>query len=315
MCSKVLVAQAVLPKTDDHTPVTDAAVPATCKRTGLTKGSHCSVCSKVLVAQTVLPKTNNHVSVTDVAVPATCKNTGLTKGSHCSVCSKVFIKQQTVPKLDHVYDQKKTTSEYIRTKATTSVSATYYYSCSCGSKGTTYFSYGTPIPDSSGFTLCNKTVYGIANTYFHTQPNSKAVCGRSKVGYAIEVVSTNGKWYKVSENNVYTNCVAYIKCSDVTDDPSLATFVEIPEEYSVHATVRNQFVGAYLRDDISGSSESKIGFITSGSITVASVNPSKTWAAVYFSGKDSEGRYYDRSKLYYCTFEELDICGLPDNWP
>ena len=34
-----------------HTPVTDAAVAATCTKTGLTEGSHCSVCNKTLVAQ------------------------------------------------------------------------------------------------------------------------------------------------------------------------------------------------------------------------------------------------------------------------
>lgn len=34
-----------------HTPVTDKAVAATCTKTGLTEGSHCSVCNKVLTAQ------------------------------------------------------------------------------------------------------------------------------------------------------------------------------------------------------------------------------------------------------------------------
>ena len=56
----MLVAQTVVSKTEDHTPVTDAAVPATCKDTGLTEGSHCSVCNKVLVAQTVVPKSEDH---------------------------------------------------------------------------------------------------------------------------------------------------------------------------------------------------------------------------------------------------------------
>ena len=38
----------------DHTVVIDAAVAPSCKDTGLTEGSHCSVCGEVIVAQTVI---------------------------------------------------------------------------------------------------------------------------------------------------------------------------------------------------------------------------------------------------------------------
>lgn len=90
-----------IPKNDAHTPVTDSAVPATCKDTGLTEGSHCSVCNKVLVAQETVPTTDGHTAVIDAAVPASCKDTGLTEGSHCSVCNKVLKEQETVSKLEH----------------------------------------------------------------------------------------------------------------------------------------------------------------------------------------------------------------------
>ena len=89
-----------IPKSEIHTPITDAAVPASCKNTGLTEGSHCSVCNKVLVAQNTIPKTEDHTPVTDAAVPASCKNTGLTEGSHCSVCNEVLVAQNTVPKTE-----------------------------------------------------------------------------------------------------------------------------------------------------------------------------------------------------------------------
>ncbi len=43
-----------------HSPVTDAAEKATCEKTGLTEGTHCSVCREVLVEQTVIEK-EDHV--------------------------------------------------------------------------------------------------------------------------------------------------------------------------------------------------------------------------------------------------------------
>lgn len=42
-----------------HTPVIDAAVPATSTATGLTEGSHCEVCKKVLVPQVIIPIPKN----------------------------------------------------------------------------------------------------------------------------------------------------------------------------------------------------------------------------------------------------------------
>lgn len=60
VCNEVLVAQEVVPRLTApepvewahvHTPVTDAAVAATCTRSGLTAGSHCGACGEVLTKQ------------------------------------------------------------------------------------------------------------------------------------------------------------------------------------------------------------------------------------------------------------------------
>ena len=60
VCNQVLVAQEVVPRLTApepvewahvHTPVTDAAVAATCTRSGLTAGSHCGACGEVLTKQ------------------------------------------------------------------------------------------------------------------------------------------------------------------------------------------------------------------------------------------------------------------------
>lgn len=79
-----------------HTPVVDAAVAATCAKTGLTEGSHCSVCNEVLVAQRVVDKIP-HTVVVDAAVEPTYSSTGLTEGKHCSVCNEVIEKQTVIP--------------------------------------------------------------------------------------------------------------------------------------------------------------------------------------------------------------------------
>lgn len=45
----------------EHDVVEDAAVAATCARTGLTKGSHCAVCEEVLVEQQTVARTDAHI--------------------------------------------------------------------------------------------------------------------------------------------------------------------------------------------------------------------------------------------------------------
>ncbi|MBO5359251.1 MAG: amidase domain-containing protein [Clostridia bacterium] len=133
------VEQVVIPATG-HIPVTDEAVPATCLKTGLTEGSHCSACDEILVEQTVTPvlghdwgdwetitapdcltdgeqkrvchrdashveKTKipalGHDAVIDAPVDATCLKSGKTAGSHCSACDAVIEKAEYIAPLGH----------------------------------------------------------------------------------------------------------------------------------------------------------------------------------------------------------------------
>ena len=84
----------------EHTEVIDQAIAATCTKTGLTQGSHCSTCNKILVKQNVVPITK-HTEVIDKAVAATCTKTGLTQGSHCVTCDTILVKQNVVPMTKH----------------------------------------------------------------------------------------------------------------------------------------------------------------------------------------------------------------------
>lgn len=77
----------------------------------------------------------------------------------------------------HVYSRRSATAAYLKTDATCTAAAVYYYSCSCGAKGSDTFSYGakkdhTPVEDvgyaatclTSGLsngshcTVCNTTI-------------------------------------------------------------------------------------------------------------------------------------------------------------
>ena len=154
-----------------HEEVIDKGVDATCTKSGLTEGKHCSVCNKVIVKQeviealghteeiikgveafctasglsdgkkcsvcdTVLVKqkattTKGHTIVVDNAVAATCTETGLTEGTHCSVCNKVIVKQEEVAKKDHSFGQ-----WVILTKSTCTTEGKRERTCKCGEKET-----------------------------------------------------------------------------------------------------------------------------------------------------------------------------------
>lgn len=72
-----------------HKPVTDPAVAATCTKTGLTEGSHCSVCGTVLSKQNTV-KRLEHTYDTTVAVKVTCTSDGQERHT-CRVCGTNYL--------------------------------------------------------------------------------------------------------------------------------------------------------------------------------------------------------------------------------
>ena len=83
-----------------HNVVIDQGFDATCVKTGITEGRHCSVCNEILVAQTMIDAFG-HTEEIDEYVAPTCASTGLTAGKHCYVCNEILVAQTTIDALPH----------------------------------------------------------------------------------------------------------------------------------------------------------------------------------------------------------------------
>lgn len=138
------------------------AVAPTCIANGLTEGKTCALCGKILTAQSTLPP-SGHTEVIDRAIAPTCTVDGKTEGKHCSVCQAILVPQQLLPaghsfstedlgapcsrcgapsSHTHKYSNVVITDEYLKSKSTCMSAAVYYYSCACGKKGSSTFSWG-----------------------------------------------------------------------------------------------------------------------------------------------------------------------------
>ncbi len=239
---------------------------------------------------------------------ATCQNTA-TYYYSCSCGEKGVSTFYNGKKLAHTYNQKNTNMEYQKSKATTSSPAVYYYSCICGEKGSTTFTYGSVL---SGWQQENKTVYCIRKVSLHTTTDdNKNYCEDVWIGKSLNVISTDGTWYKVQYTNLPQG-YAYIMCKYVTDDKDEATFINYDSNNIKSAVVLDGKIGVYLCNDLSEESSSQVGYITYDqshqySFYIEGINQKGDWVKVRYCGYDSKNRYYDGNKLYYCKRNNLWI--------
>ena len=98
--------------------------PATCEHTSVVSGLGEHVWNQGVVTQTAT------------------HNTAGQKVYTCSVCG--IQKTETIAQT-HTYDQQVASSTFLASNATCTSPATYYYSCSCGARGTQTFTFGSAL--------------------------------------------------------------------------------------------------------------------------------------------------------------------------
>jgi len=76
-----------------------------------------------------------------VTTPATCQAVGEETRS----CTCGESETRSLNKLAHTYDQEVVNDTYLKSAATEQAAAYYYYSCTCGAKGSEDFAYGEPL--------------------------------------------------------------------------------------------------------------------------------------------------------------------------
>ena len=171
-----------------HTEVIDKAVAATCTKTGLTEGKHCSVCDAVIKAQEVIPATGKH-SFGDwkITKAATCTAEG-TQTRTCSGCGKV--ETQTIAKTAH---------KYVNTVVKPTYTAKGYTLHKCSVCGTSYkdtYTAKLTLAKVTGVKLVGRAADALRINWTKNA---------SADGYIVEMYQGN-KWVRVAKiaSNVTT---------------------------------------------------------------------------------------------------------------
>ena len=183
-----------------HTEVTDKAVAATCTKTGLTEGIHCSVCDAVIKAQEVVPATGKHsFGNWKITKAATCTAEG-TQTRTCSGCGKV--ETQTIAKTAH---------KYVNTVVKPTYTAKGYTLHKCSVCGTSYkdtYTAKLTLAKVTGVKLAGRAADAL-RVNWNKDVNAS--------GYIVEMYQGN-KWVrvaKITSNATTTYRASGLKASTV----------------------------------------------------------------------------------------------------
>ncbi len=183
-----------------HTEVIDKAVAATCTKTGLTEGIHCSVCDAVIKAQEVVPATGKHsFGNWKITKAATCTAEG-TQTRTCSGCGKV--ETQTIAKTAH---------KYVNTVVKPTYTAKGYTLHKCSVCGTSYkdtYTAKLTLAKVTGVKLAGRAADAL-RVNWNKDVNAS--------GYIVEMYQGN-KWVrvaKITSNATTTYRASGLKASTV----------------------------------------------------------------------------------------------------
>lgn len=125
------------------------------------------------------------------------------KTDYTSIYGKVTVDVDALGDA-HVFDQKNTDAKYLKSEATCTSAAVYYYSCVCGEKGTETFTDGEPLAHSYAFsdwaTKPTLTEGGVANM-------ECSVCHGTTTAN-VAALSDSTVWSKVDNKHVDATCSA-----------------------------------------------------------------------------------------------------------
>ena len=154
---------------EDHYLVKIEAVPASCTRAGNIEHYMCSKCEllfadkagkEAISENETIVKALGHTKPVYVKTKAaTCEETGVKAHYECSRCgtyldkkgkllSAKAKKKLNLKKKAHSYKKKVIDDKYLKSKATCTKKAKYYYSCKCGRKGKKTFAAGKALGHS-----------------------------------------------------------------------------------------------------------------------------------------------------------------------
>ena len=187
------------------TEVIDSAVTATCTKTGLTEGKHCSVCGAIIVKQEVISASGHDWSDWSTIKEPTCTTTGQEQRI-CAACKETETK--SIVANGHSYGTWRT----IRT-ATCSQTGLKERTCSVCKNvqqqtiAKTAHSYGSwKYDDSYHWRTCTRCGYTTSKSY-HTKSNGKCITCSYRV-------PSNGLKFELNSSETAYSVAGIGTCTD-----------------------------------------------------------------------------------------------------